>query len=82
MLNTFLLQFSDGIELMFIGIGLICTPLAILIYTRINKQRDAYEASITADYEKVMEGKKGRYGYSPQELRDLGDRAPDFRYTL
>jgi MFS transporter, ACS family, DAL5 transporter family protein len=72
----------DGLELMFVGIGLICVPLAVLLYTRINKQRDAYEASLAADSEKVSEGKKGRYGYTPQELRELGDRAPDFRYML
>lgn len=67
---------------MFVGIGLICTPLAVLLYTRINKQRDAYEASLAADSEKASEGQKGKYGYTPQELRELGDRAPDFRYML
>lgn len=72
----------DGLELMFVGIGLICTPLAVFLYTRINKQRDAYEASLAADSEKASEGQKGKYGYTPQELRELGDRAPDFRYML
>jgi MFS transporter, ACS family, DAL5 transporter family protein len=67
---------------MFIGIGLVCTPLVVLLYTRINKRRDAYEASLSADSEKVVEGTKGKYGYTPQELRELGDRAPDFRYVL
>ncbi|KAF8486591.1 MFS general substrate transporter [Gautieria morchelliformis] len=73
---------GHGIELMFIGIGLICTPLVVLLYARINKQRDAYEASLSADSEKAVEGSKGKYGYTPQELRELGDRAPDFRYVL
>jgi hypothetical protein len=81
-MTSSLTNLSDGIELMFIGIGLICTPLAVLIYTRINKQRDEYEASLAADREKFTEGKMGKYGYTPQELRDLGDRAPDFRYLL
>jgi len=73
---------GHGIELMFIGIGLICTPLAVLIYTRINKQRDALEANLATDAEKPSEGEKRRYGYTLQELKDLGDRAPDFRYML
>ncbi|KAF8585716.1 MFS general substrate transporter [Ramaria rubella] len=73
---------GHGIELMFVGIGLICTPLIVLLYRRINKQRDAFETSLEADTEKISEGVKGKYGYTPQELRDLGDRAPDFRYTL
>lgn len=73
---------GHGLELMFIGIGLICVPLAIFIYTRINAARDAYEAGIAADTEKSVEGTKGRFGYTPHELRELGDRAPDFRYML
>jgi hypothetical protein len=73
---------TDSIELMFVGIGLICTPLAVLIYTRINTQRDAYEASLATDMEKFTERKWRKYGYTPQELRELGDRAPDFRYML
>lgn len=70
---------------MFVGIGFIFTPLAVLLYTRINRKRDAYEATLDKDSEKNVsfaEGKKGRYGYTPMELRDLGDRAPDFRYLL
>jgi hypothetical protein len=72
---------TDGIELMFVGIGLITVPLAVILYTRINAQRDALEARLSVDSEKAhLEGEKGRYGYTPQELRDMGDRAPDFRY--
>ena len=62
----------DGVELMFVGIGFITLPIAVFAYTRINAKRDAYE--------KEMEGKGIRY--SAKELRELGDRAPDFRYTL
>ncbi|KAJ6625864.1 hypothetical protein B0H10DRAFT_2001105 [Mycena sp. CBHHK59/15] len=52
---------GHGCELMFVGIGLICVPAAVLIYTRINNRRD--EAARA-------------------ELREMGDRAPDFRYTI
>jgi len=54
---------------MFVGIGLVCVPLAVTIYKRINKKRDT----------EVLEGKKT---YTPAELRALEDRAPDFRYIL
>ncbi|KAK7438888.1 hypothetical protein VKT23_017814 [Stygiomarasmius scandens] len=60
---------GHGIELMFVGIGLICVPLAVTIYKRINKKRD-------------MEALEGKKTYTPAELRALGDRAPDFRYIL
>lgn len=56
------------------GIGLICVPVAILTYDRINKQR-------AAEMREASErGEKHRY--TDQELREMGDRAPDFRYTL
>jgi hypothetical protein len=54
---------------MFVGIGFVCIPIAIIIYTRINKNRDALG---------VDEAKR----YTPQQLREMGDRAPDFRYSL
>ncbi|CAL1714050.1 unnamed protein product [Somion occarium] len=63
---------GHGVELMFVGIGFITLPLAVVIYTRINAKRDAYE--------KEMEEKGIKY--TTQELRKLGDRAPDFRYIL
>lgn len=64
----------DGLELMFVGIGFITVPLAVVIYKRINFQRDT-----VAQLE--MEGGKKRI-YTDQELRELGDKAPDFRYML
>jgi hypothetical protein len=60
---------------MFIGIGLIFLPIAVFVYKRINAQRDAAEHL-------ALEGGKKAHIYSNQELRELGDRAPDFRYTL
>ena len=44
----------------------------VLMYTRINTKRD-----------KIMQEReeKGEV-YTAEELRRLGDKAPDFRYTL
>lgn len=61
----------DGLELMFVGIGFICTPIAIVAYRRINAKRDA---------ELLANG--GVSKYTAEQTRELGDRAPDFRYTL
>lgn len=62
----------DALELMFVGIGVTTLTVVALIYTRINAKRDA------AAREHLEKGIK----LSPAELRALGDRAPDFRYTL
>lgn len=59
---------------MFVGIGFVCLPIAVITYTRINKQRDAVAK------EALERGEKNKY--TDQELREMGDRAPDFRYTL
>lgn len=64
----------DGVELMFVGIGFIAVPAVVLSYIRINKQRDA---ALREALEKREKNK-----YTDKELRELGDRAPDFRYTL
>jgi sugar phosphate permease len=65
---------GHGVELMFVGIGFITTPIVVLSYIRINKKRDA------AQREALERGETNKY--TPQQLRELGDRAPDFRYTL
>ena len=62
----------DALELMFVGIGFVTVPLAIIIYSRINAKRDALE----------KEMKEKGIKLSDDEIRRLGDRAPDFRYTL
>lgn len=64
--------YADGLELMFVGIGFVTVPIAVIAYKRINAKRDAFE--------KEMEEKGIKY--SANELREMGDRAPDFRYTL
>ncbi len=63
---------TDGLELLFIGIGLVLTPSVALTYRRINKGRD----------EQALEAHKRGVKYAPEDIRRLGDRAPDFRYTL
>ncbi|ESK89448.1 mfs nicotinic acid transporter tna1 [Moniliophthora roreri MCA 2997] len=63
---------GHGIELMFIGIGLITVPLVVLTYTRINSKREIILR------EAAERGEKS----SPKEIRALGDRAPEFRYTI
>jgi hypothetical protein len=59
---------------MFVGIGLIFVPIAVFVYNRINAQRDAAERVALERGKKIQ--------YSNQELRELGDRAPNFRYSL
>lgn len=57
---------------MFIGIGFLTVPVAVVIYNRINARRDIIE--------REME-EKGIL-LSAEALRELGDRAPDFRYMI
>ncbi|KAM5545391.1 hypothetical protein V8D89_001004 [Ganoderma adspersum] len=63
---------GHGIELMFVGIGFIVLPIVVLSYKRINARRDAL----------MKEANENGTKFTPEELRRLGDRAPDFRYTL
>ncbi|KAI0708287.1 MFS general substrate transporter [Earliella scabrosa] len=65
-------RLGHGLELLFVGLGLILTPIAVFTYTRINARRDAL---LRDSNEKGIE-------YSTAEIRRMGDRAPDFRYTL
>ena len=59
---------------MFVAIGFITVPIAILSYMRINRKREEIGR------EALEKGEKNKY--SNQRLREMGDRAPDFRYTL
>ncbi len=54
--------------LMFVGIGFVAIPIILLTYRIINRARD--EAVARPDAIKL----------SAKQLRELGDRAPDFRY--
>ena len=57
---------------MFVGIGFIVVPVTVFAYTKINAARDAKEKEMA---------EKGIV-LSEEEIRELGDRSPDFRYTL
>ena len=61
-----------GLELLFIGIGLILTPAMAFTYIQINKKRDQRERE--ADEKGIK--------YTAEESRRMGVRALDFRYTL
>ncbi|THG98143.1 hypothetical protein EW026_g4006 [Hermanssonia centrifuga] len=65
-------RLGNAIELMFVGIGMISLLIGVFTYKRINAQREAQE--------KLM-GPEGNV-FTVEELRALGDRAPEFRYTL
>ncbi|KAJ3769806.1 MFS general substrate transporter [Lentinula raphanica] len=64
---------GHGIELMFVGIGMILLPVTVFVYSRINLKRAKF-------MERVAEGLEKQP--SVKELRELGDRAPNFRYIL
>lgn len=59
---------GHGLELMMVTLGLITATILLLCYKRINKQRE----------QQLAEG----VNYSEEELSDMGDRAPTFRYYL
>src|SRR5882762_6208794 len=54
---------TDGLELMFVGIGFIAVPTAVLLYKRINAQRELIVRK------ELESGKKKTY--TNQELREL-----------
>ncbi|THH06989.1 hypothetical protein EW145_g3695 [Phellinidium pouzarii] len=63
---------GHGLELLFVGIGFIAVPLAMFLYVRVNVQREEELHRIGSTTSK----------YSVEEIHEMGDRAPDFRYTL
>ena len=52
--------------------GLLLMPVLLYLYTRANTRKEAKLRQLDERGEK----------YAPEELRRMGDRAPDFRYTL
>ncbi|KAF8493620.1 MFS general substrate transporter [Gautieria morchelliformis] len=63
---------AHAVELGFVGMGMIAVPIIAIIYSHINAQREALARN--SEIEKPV--------YTEQELRQLGDKAPDFRYTI
>lgn len=64
---------TDGVELGLIGIGLVVLPILVFTYQRINAQRDAILKQA---------GETGGLQYTDEELRKMGDKAPNFRYGI
>ncbi|KAF8995232.1 MFS general substrate transporter [Cyathus striatus] len=61
--------FGHALELMFIGIGLSLVPIAVIVYRHVNKAKAL-----------AFESQSGQY--EENELKEMGDKAPGFRYTL
>lgn len=62
---------GHAIELMFVGIGFVFLPITVLAYQRVNARRDVQQREMEKEVK-----------FTEEELRKMGDRAPDFRYTL
>ncbi|KAH9835022.1 MFS general substrate transporter [Rhodofomes roseus] len=60
---------GHGLEIMFIGVGLVVLPVIVMLYKRENDNA-------------LAEMEKGVVTYSDEQLRRMGDRAPQFRYML
>ncbi|ODQ63240.1 MFS general substrate transporter [Nadsonia fulvescens var. elongata DSM 6958] len=63
-------KLGHGMEIMFIGLGVIAAIINFLAYTIINRRRDA----------DLNSGKHDEL--TAEELSQLGDKAPTFRYIL
>ena len=72
MLRQFTNHFADAIELMFVGMGIISLVVTVFVYSRINAKREREMATL----------KEQGVVYDAAQFREMGDRAPDFRYTL
>lgn len=64
---------TDAIELGLVGLGLTVLPILVIVYSRVNAQREA-----------IMEraARSGGLQYTDEELRRMGDKAPNFRYGI
>ncbi|KAJ6594307.1 MFS general substrate transporter [Mycena capillaripes] len=65
---------GHGCEIMFVSIGLISVALTAFISRRVNHRRDEEARAALERGENKL--------YNDKALREMGDRAPDFRYTL
>jgi len=64
---------TDGIELGLVSMGLFLLPIVVITYKRINARREAIMKEA---------GESGGLQYSDEELRRMGDKAPDFCYGI
>lgn len=58
-------------ELGFISMGMVVLGFHVMMYRWINSKRD-----------EAMRQGGTKVVFTERELRDMGDKAPDFRYTL
>ncbi|GAA5905619.1 uncharacterized protein JCM6883_005388 [Sporobolomyces salmoneus] len=67
---------GHGVVLGFVAMGFITAPLYAFLLKRENNKKEKLQAEQDAlpDHEKRV--------YTVQELRDMGDRAPEFVYTI
>ncbi|GAA6002094.1 uncharacterized protein JCM10292_001844 [Rhodotorula paludigena] len=65
-----------GVVLGFVVVGLVCTPAYAYMLHRDNRRKDAFQAEQDALPEEQ------RRKYTVEELHLLGDKGPDFRYTV
>lgn len=63
---------ADAIEIMFVCLGILSLTLATVVYGQLNARRARRQ--VTLEIEETL--------LSDEELRAMGDRAPDFRYSL
>ncbi|CAK5265889.1 unnamed protein product [Mycena citricolor] len=71
-------RLGHGLEMIFVGIGLICAPIIVVTYRRINKKRAAMAYVLT---ENGLESPTGP-SYTKQQMRELGDRSPEYVYMI
>ena len=57
---------------MFVGIGLVLLPITVFAYWRLNARKEA----------RLRDAEEKGVKFAAEELRRMGDRAPDFSYTL
>lgn len=55
------------------GMGLVVVPIMVFVYKRVNARREALMREAT---------ESGGLQYSDEELRKMGDKAPNFRYGV
>ena len=65
---------TDAIELGLVGLGLVVLPIMVISYKRINARRDAIM--------KEAAGESGGPQHTDEELRRMGDKAPNFQYGI
>jgi len=64
---------TDAIELGLVGMGLIVLPIMVITYKRINARREAIMKQA---------GESGGPQHTDEELRRMGDKAPNFQYGI